>query len=540
MLKNSVLIAVLVFLGFVSVSIAQVPAGFVMPTINEPKFKQKTFDVRDFGAKADGLTLNTKPIAEAIEAAGKAGGGTVVFPEGIWLTGPIVLVSNVRLHLEKNALLAFSKNRDDYPLVSTTFEGVAAYRGQAPISALRAENIGITGQGVIDGGGDAWRPVKRSKMTESQWKQLVASGGQLTADGNTWYPSESALKGSLSGSIGGDQNKTKADFEAVKDFLRPNMMQITESRNILIEGVTFQNSPAWTLHFVVSEHITIRGVKVKNPWYGQNNDAVDLESSRNVLLEDCVFDTGDDAITLKSGRDEQGRKRGIPTENVIARNMTIYRAHGGFVIGSEMSGGVKNVLITNSTFIGTDIGLRFKTQRGRGGLVEKVFAQNISMKDIAGDAILFDMYYGGKNQAAEKVAVTEATPRFQDFFFKDIVIQGAKRGIFVRGLPEMNVKNVRMENLLVQADSGMYSEESDGISFKNLTLLTKDTNPVITLHNSKRMTFDDLKYRPNAESLFKISGEASTGLRLLNTDLSRAKKDFQLTAEVPKDLVNRK
>jgi DNA sulfur modification protein DndE len=503
--------------------------AYELPKIYEPHFSKRIFDIREFGAKSDGLTLNTKAINDAIEAAHQAaGGGTVFFPDGIWLTGPIVLKSNVRLHLEKNAILTFSKNRDDFPLVETTFEGVAAYRSQAPISAVRAENIGITGEGIIDGNGDAWKPVKRSKMTETAWKKLIASGGSVTADGNTWYPSESALKGSLSSDIGKmNGSKTKADFEAIKDFLRPNMLQLTDSKNILIEGVTFQNSPAWTLHFVTSEHITVRGVKVKNPWYGQNNDAVDLESSRNALLENCIFDTGDDAITLKSGRDEQGRKRGIPTENVIARNMTIYHAHGGFVIGSEMSGGVRNVFISNSKFIGTDIGLRFKTQRGRGGLVEKVYASHLLMKDIPGDAILFDMYYGGKDQKIEKLAVTEATPRFQDFYFHDIVVQGAKRGIFVRGLPEMNVKNIRLENLIVQAESGMYSEEGENISVKNLTLLTKDTNPVFTIHNSKEITLDNIRYKKGADLLVSVSGKTSKDVRLVNTDISNAKKDFQ-------------
>ncbi|MEK7724049.1 MAG: glycoside hydrolase family 28 protein [Acidobacteriota bacterium] len=537
--KISVFIAVLVLVGLASSIVAQLPKGFVMPKIVEPKFKQNSFDIRKFGAKADGLTLNTKAISNAIQAANKTGGGTVVIPAGICVTGPIVLQSNVRLHLEKNALLSFSKDRSQFPLVSTTFEGLAAYRAQAPISANKAQNIAISGDGIIDGGGDAWRPVKKSKMTESQWKTLVDSGGSLRENGDTWYPSESALKGSLSGNVGSDTTKTKSDFESVKDFLRPNMIQINDSKNILIEGVTFQNSPAWTLHFIVSESITIRGVKVKNPWYGQNNDAVDLESSRNVLLENCIFDTGDDAITLKSGRDEQGRKRGIPTENVLARNMTIYRGHGAFVIGSEMSGGVRNVAIINSTFIGTDVGLRFKTQRGRGGLVEKVFAQNIMMKDISGDAILFDMYYGGKNPTNEKILVTEATPRFQDFHFKDITIQGAKRGIFARGLPEMNVINVIMENLVIQADTGIYNEEADGFSYNNLTLLTKDTNPVITLQNSKRIAFDNLKYQINSENLFKISGETSQDLRLTNTDISKAKKDFQISAEVPKNILKR-
>lgn len=515
--------------------------AYELPKIYEPHFSKQTFNIADFGAKADGLTVNTKAINDAIEAANQAGGGTIIFPEGIWLTGPIVLQSNVRLHLEKGALLAFSKNRDDFPLVETSFEGVATYRSQAPISAFRAENIGITGEGIIDGAGDAWKPVKRGKMTESTWKALVASGGAVTADGNTWYPSDGALKGSLAGDIGKiGAGKTKADFENVKDFLRPNMAQLIESKNILIEGVTFQNSPAWTLHFLMSEHITVRGVKVKNPWYGQNNDAVDLESSRNALLENCVFDTGDDAITLKSGRDEQGRKRGMPTENVVARNMTVYHAHGGFVIGSEMSGGVRNVFISNSTFIGTDVGLRFKTQRGRGGLVEKVYASNLLMKDITGDAILFDMYYGGKNQKTEKVAVSEATPRFQDFFFHDIIVQGAKRGIFVRGLPEMNVKNVRMENLVVQAETGMYAEEAENISIKNLTLLTGNTNPIFTVHNSKAITLDSVRYKKGAELLMSVSGEETKNVRLINTDVSDAKSDFQFVQGASSAAVGKK
>jgi DNA sulfur modification protein DndE len=499
-----------------------------LPKVVEPKFGQTIFDIRKFGAKGDGLTLNTKAINDAIDAAGKAG-GTVLIPGGIWLTGPLVMKSNVRLHLEKNALLTFSRNRSDYPLVETTFEGVAAFRAQPPISAVRAENVAITGAGIIDGGGDAWRPVKKGKMTEPAWKALVASGGKLSADGNTWYPSESALSGSLIKDAGKlVSGRTRVDLEAVRDFLRPNMVQITESKNVLFEGVTFQNSPAWTLHFVLSEHITIRSVNVKNPWYGQNNDAVDLESSRNVLLENCVFDTGDDAITLKSGRDEEGRRRGVPTENVIARNMTVYRAHGGFVIGSEMSGGVRNAFILDSKFIGTDVGLRFKTQRGRGGLVEKVYAENIVMKDISGDAILFDMYYGGKNQQTEKFAVSESTPRFQDFLIKDVIVQGAARGIFLRGLPEMNVRNVRMENLLIQSDKGIYSEEAEGVTLKNLTLLTKDPGALIDVRDSRQITFDNLKYKPSAELLVSVSGGTSRDVRLLNTDVSNAKKDFQM------------
>jgi DNA sulfur modification protein DndE len=525
---------------------------YELPKIYEPHFARRDFNVKDFGARSDGLTLNTRAINDAIEAAGKAGGGRVVFPKGIWLTGPIVLKSNIQLHLEKGALVTFSKNRDDFPLVVTSFEGVAAYRSQAPISAFRVENIAVTGEGILDGNGDVWKPVKKGKLTDSDWKKLVASGGVLNEAKDTWYPSESALKGSLTGDVGKiADGKTAKDFLAVKDFLRPNMVQITESKNVLLEGVTFQNSPAWTLHFLLSEHITLRNVNVKNPWYGQNNDAIDLESSRNARLEGCVFDTGDDGITLKSGRDAEGRKRGVPTENIIADRCTVYHAHGGFVIGSEMSGGVRNVFISNSTFIGSDIGLRFKTKRGRGGVVENVYASNIDMKDIPGEAISFDMYYEAKDpiplagQKAEMpkielLPVDESTPQFRNFFVQNITVQGAKRGIFVRGLPEMNVKNVEMENLVIQADEGIYCEEGQGLSIKNVTLFCKATKPIIAIHNSGQVTLDALKFQKDVELLMSLSGERTKNIRLLNTDVANAKKDFQFVGGVSENALSRK
>ncbi len=526
--------------------------AYELPKIYEPHFARRDFNVKDFGAQSDGLTLNTRAINEAIEAASKAGGGRIVFPKGIYLTGPIVLKSNIALHLEKGALVSFSKNREDFPLVVTSFEGVAAYRSQAPISGYRVENIGITGEGILDGNGDAWKPVKKGKLTDSEWKKLLASGGALNDAKDTWYPSESALRGSITGDVGKlAGGKTANDFLAVKDFLRPNMVQIIESKNVLLEGVTFQNSPAWTLHFLLSEHITLRNVKVKNPWYGQNNDAIDLESSRNARLEGCVFDTGDDGITLKSGRDAEGRKRGVPTENIIADNCTVYHAHGGFVVGSEMSGGVRNVFISNSTFIGSDIGLRFKTKRGRGGVVEEVYASNIDMKDIPGEAISFDMYYEAKDPIPlagqkevmpkiEMLPVDESTPQFRNFYVQNITVQGAKKGIFVRGLPEMNVKNVQLENLVIQADEGIYCEEGTGLSIKNVTLLCKDTNPVVTIHNSTQVTLDALKIQKDAELLMSLSGERTKSVRLLNTDVSPARKDFQFAGGASDKALSRK
>jgi polygalacturonase len=183
----------------------------------------------------------------------------------------------------------------------------------------------------------------------------------------------------------------------MKDFFRPNMLVLTNCKKVLLQDVTFQNSPAWCLHTLLCENLTLRNARVRNPWNAQNGDAIDVESCRNVLIEGSTFDAGDDGICVKSGRDEEGRKRGKPTENMVVRNNVVYRAHGGFVIGSEMSGGAKNIFVSNCSFIGTDIGLRFKTTRGRGGVVEKIYIKDIAMRDILGSAILFDMYYGGKS-----------------------------------------------------------------------------------------------------------------------------------------------
>jgi DNA sulfur modification protein DndE len=512
-----------------------------LPVINQPVFPPRTLNIKDFGAKADGVFLNSKAINEAITACSKAGGGMVIVPQGLWLTGPIVLQNNVNLHLEKNALLQFTDDFDEFPLVKSSFEGVEAYRCQSPVSASHASNIAITGEGIIDGAGDSWRPQKKDKLTATQWKTKVASGGVLNEAQNFWYSSPKALKGETDKSIGKiDPAKPMSYYESIKDFLRPNFLRIFDCKNIILQGVTFQNSPAWTLHFLESEHITVKGVKVKNPWYGQNTDALDLESCKNTFLEDNVFDTGDDGICIKSGRDEEGRRKGMPTENVIVNNCIVYHAHGGFVVGSEMSGGARNMFIQNCTFMGTDIGLRFKTKRGRGGIVENIYMANIDMKDIGGEAILFDMYYeakdpivlAGETRVAPPVEifpVTEATPQFQNFYISNVTCHGASKGIFVRGLPEMRVKNVNIENCVLQSTIGLYCEEGDNINLKNVKLLSKNTDPVITVHNSSNLTLNEIHIPKNSGLLMKIDGDKTAAIKLLNTNISNAKKEVEFS-----------
>ena len=508
----------------------------VLPTVRTVQLKKDSFNIVRYGAMPDGITLCTNSINAAINDCNKKGGGTVLVPQGSWLTGPIILKSNVNLHLASNALLQFTTDFNQYPLVEGNWEGVPAVRNQSPISASGAENIAITGAGIIDGGGDAWRAVKKDKLTESQWKRLIASGGLQSEDKKTWYPSEKSFKGFQTKDAGVlKDGKTAKDFEDIKDFLRPNLLVLTGCKRILLEGVTFQNSPAWCLHPLMCQDLTIKNIYVKNPWYAQNGDGIDIESCKNVLLEHSTFDVGDDGICIKSGRDAEGRKRAMPTENVIVRNCIVYHAHGGFVIGSEMSGGAKNLFVSDCSFIGTDIGLRFKTTRGRGGVVEKIFINNINMKDIAGEAILFDMYYMGKDPVpltgekrelpkAEFKPVDETTPVFKNFRIDGVVCSGAEKAVFVRGLPEMHISDIVLENMVLQARKGFDLQEASGIRFKNIKVITAETDPVIDIVQSNNISFDKMIFKDGASVLWRVSGERVKNIAITHTDTSKAKE----------------
>jgi unsaturated rhamnogalacturonyl hydrolase len=511
-----------------------------LPVVITPKFKKDTLSITRFGAVPDGNFLNTKAINSAIETLQKKGGGVVLVPKGLWLTGPIVLRNGINLHLTTGATLLFTADKNEYPLVAANWEGLPQMRNQSPISAAGASNIAITGKGIIDGNGDVWRMVKKDKLTETQWKKLVASGGVLSDDKKTWFPSEQFKQAAALPPNPGQilPGRDEQYYKSVKDFLRPNLLLLTNCKYVLLEGVTIQNSAAWCLHPLMSEHITVRNISVKNPWYAQNGDGIDLESCKNVLIENSVFDVGDDALCMKSGRDAEGRKRAMPTENVIIRGCTVYSSHGGFVIGSEMSGGARNIHVSNCTFIGADIGLRFKTTRGRGGIVENIFIKDIYMKDIPGEAILFDMYYAAKDPIpldgekrelpkVEFKTVDETTPVFRNFHISNVYCNGAEKAIFVRGLPEMHVKDIVLENMVLQAKKGFDIQEASGITFKNIEVISDDTKPVIDIVQSDKLIFDNIRYANDAKLLFRVSGDRSANIIIKNTDVSKAQEKIK-------------
>jgi polygalacturonase len=511
---------------------------FDMPRLEVPKFPDYSVSIIDFGAVGDGKTLNTEAINNAIGHVAENGGGRVIVPAGIWLTGPVVLQSNINLHTEQGSLILFSSDFDHYSLIETSFEGLVTYRNESPISALGAENIAITGKGVIDGSGQAWRPVKRFKMTDIQWRNLIASGGVLNANGDTWYPSESSLQGELGRFTEPDPLRKIEDFGRVKDFLRPVMVSIRESRNILLDGPTFQNSPAWNIHPLMSENIIIRNLTVLNPWFSQNGDGIDLESSKNAFIYNNTFDVGDDAICIKSGKDDDGRRRAMPTENVIVKNNVVYHGHGGFVVGSEMSGDVRNIHVSDLTFIGTNVGIRFKSTRGRGGVVENIFISDINMVNIPTEPIRFNLYYAGtapsldqeieildmEQALAEIPGVTIETPQFRNITIKNVICRGAGSAMWIQGLPEMNVSNIRMENIDITSTKGGRLIDIDGIHMSKVRIEV-DEGPVMYLNDTQNMTFDHtvFGYRENASSGpgFRLEGLFTGHVNMNGVELLR-------------------
>lgn len=498
---------------------------FEMPMLDRPVFLANNVSITDFGGVPDGATLNTAAFAKAIDALSKKGGGTLTVPSGIWYTGPIVFQSNINMHLEKGALILFSSDFDLYPLVHTVFEGLDTRRCQSPISGRNLKNIAITGEGSINGSGDAWRPLKKSKVTDSHWQRVVKSGG-VVKDGNYWFPT----KGSLKGNDMSDMNVPKGDlsdeeWNSVKDFLRPVMVSFIECENVLLEGVLFENSPSWNIHPLMCKNVIVDNVFVRNPGYSQNGDGLDLESCTNSIIINSTFDVGDDAICIKSGKDEDGRRRGLPTENVIIDNCKVFQGHGGFVVGSEMSGGVRNISVSNCQFLGTDVGLRFKSRRGRGGVVENIYVNNINMFDIATESFLFDLYYGGKSASealedgdetpAESVAysVDETTPVFRNIYVKNLTSRNARRAMYFNGLPEMNITNINLENTTITATYGGELSESDGITFKNVKIIAKE-GPALILNNVRNMDATGLKYPNSLKEVVKITGKLTENIKL--------------------------
>jgi polygalacturonase len=362
------------------------------------------FNITDFGAVADGQTLCTGSFAAAVKACMTAGGGTIYVPAGKYLTGPIHFQSNITLDLDAGARLVFSQNTADFSVLCSRWEGVECEVYSPLIYGVNLENVAVTGRGVIDGQGETWWEKQRQNTLE--------------------YP-------------------------------RPRMISFEKCKNVLIEGLTLINSPAWTINPICCENLTVNQITIHNPANSPNTDGIDPESCRNVHISNCHIDVGDDCIAIKSGVEACHEK--IPCENITIINCTMVHGHGGVVIGSEMSGGVRNVVISNCVFEGTDRGIRIKSRRGRGGMVEDVRVNNIIMKKVIVPFAMNEYYNcgpGGKEKLVwdkSSHPVDQTTPIFRRIHFSNITARevAASAG-FLYGLPELPIKDVSFDNISVQ------------------------------------------------------------------------------------------
>jgi len=425
---------------------------------------QSLYDVTKFGAKKDSSAKATAAIAKAIDAAVKAGGGTIYFPAGKYLTGPIHLKSNITVFIDAGAELHFSDNFDDYlPMVESRYEGVDVMSFSPLFYAYKAENIAIKGRGIIDGHGKKWW-----HFVEGYKEGQPRSRWQLTFD--------SLNKNIL---LPDDPRQMK------RGFLRPPFIQPMYCKNVQIEGITIRNSPFWTVNPEFCENVTVKGVTINNP-PSPNTDGINPESCKYVHISDCHISVGDDCITIKSGKDIPGRTKAAPAQNYTITNCTMLSGHGGVVIGSEMSGGVKNIVISNCVFDGTDRGIRIKTTRGRGGVVEDIRVDNIIMKNIKEQAIVLDMAYS----KTDPEPVSERTPLFRNIRLSNITAY-TKQAMFINGLEEMPVQEISLNDVYFEAETGIVISKAKDITLRQVTVNTKQ-GPAVVARQTTQLEVDGL------------------------------------------------
>jgi len=470
---------------------------------------QKTacfFNVLDYGAVADGKTLATKAIQKAVDIYAASGGGTVHFPPGKYLCGAILLKSNVTLHIGDGATLLASTNFDDFPPIKPGWriQSDDTVRSSL-ITGLDLENIAITGRGTLNGQGQPWwQALRQDSRRKKGEKQILTYG-------------------------------------------RPRVINLYRCRNVLIQAVTIVDSPSWTVHPVGCENLVVDGISIINPENSPNTDGVNPESCRNVRISNCFIDTGDDCITLKSGRDEQGRAKARPTENVAITNCVMYKGHGAIVIGSEMSAGVRNVTASNIICVGTDRAVRIKSTRGRGGVVENIRFSNFVVENVK-EPISITAFY----TKTDPEPVSERTPVFRDIAISHFTIKNSPCMAKIFGLPEMPVHRLTIADIVADTVAGFVCDSVASLDLQNVQS-NVDKGPAFDLRNCRNLELSGIKTtKPHAEdpvvrleniegafirgcsafpgtgSFLEITGENTKGIVLIGNHLSVAQNSLVL------------
>ena len=427
---------IVTILTAILISMVSLQAQEFLPAAPAPaNIPDTSVSLLDFGAVPDGVTLNTEAFSKAVSSLVKKGGGHLIVPEGLWLTGPIVLKDCIDLHLEKGAVILLSPDKRDH------MDGKGSRSG---ISASKRHDVSITGEGIIDGNGDWWRPAKRSKNSDAEWNELLSRGGTVTDDGSLWYP------------FGLKHFPDVAASPKEQDKLRTHLVRFTSCQRVLVSGVTIQNSPKFHLVPRFCTDVTIDGVTLRCPWNAQNGDGIDIMQCCRVLVARCTVDVGDDGICLKAGAGKAALEGG-PCKDILIEHNVVYHAHGGFVIGSEFSGGMQDIVVRHNTFCGTDTGLRFKSAPERGGRTSGVRISDINMSGIKGEAIVFQTDYADRPAGYDgnTAATTENfLPEFTDILISRVVCRGCATAVRAKGRPSM-IHGIKI------SDSVFFYSESD-------------------------------------------------------------------------------
>ncbi|MBK8946313.1 MAG: glycoside hydrolase family 28 protein [Ignavibacteriae bacterium] len=425
-------------------------ANEIISQIEIPKFPKKNYNVIEFGAKSDLLFDSKLAIQNAIDKCNENGGGKVIIPEGKYFcAGSIFIKSDVNLHLEKDSEIIFSTNSRDYlPLVLSRWEGVELYNYSALIYAKDQKNIAITGEGILNGNSNNknwwwWKGKKEYGFKDGMPSQLDSLNRPLLLKMNNK-----------------NINLEQRIFGEGK-YLRPNFLQTINCKDILIENVTFLDSPMWFLNPVLSENITVRGITVKGK--GPNNDGLDPESCKNVLIENCDFDTGDDCIAIKSGRNNDGRRINIPSENIVIRNCKMKDGHGGIVIGSEISGGCKNIFVENCKMDSPNLerALRLKTNKFRGGIIENIFMKDCTIGEVFEAVVKLNLKYDEKTESGDI-----HFPIVKNIFIENINSKKSKYAFYFDGLEQSQIENIYIKN----SNLNGVSEKSILNNVKNISM----------------------------------------------------------------------
>jgi len=448
-----------------------------------PASNYAAVDVRDFGAKGDGKAVDTRAIQRAIDACAKRGGGTVVLSAGTYLSAPVFLKSNITFRIDAGAKLVGGRKWADYPVVRGRWEGVEREHRAALITGVDLENVTVEGSGIIDGQGDAWW---------GEYKRLSKLADSYKAKGITKAPP------------GEEEQFRQAQLNR---WPRPRLMSLINCRNVVIRDLHLRNSPSWTVHPVYCESVRIDGLTIDNPTNSPNTDGINPDSCRLVRISNCSISVGDDCITLKSGKGEDGRRAGKPCEDIAITNCIMREGHGGVVIGSEMSGGVRNVVVSNCIFDGTKAGIRIKTARGRGGVVENVSYSNIVMRGILREAIILSMAYEGRVDAAKPEPVTDGTPTLRSISIADIRVDGARDALICEGLPESPVSGVSLSNVRINATNGMNWRSASGVDMSRVEVNCTQ-GPALRYSHCREMDTSGFKSASHGPGDAGVAGES--------------------------------